>query len=70
MVPTMAMGATLPLLTRHAVRNESEVGNRVGLLYTINTLGAVFGILTAAFLLLPAWGMYATMLVGVVAKAH
>ena len=66
MVPTMAMGATLPLLTRHAVRNESEVGNRVGLLYTINTLGAVFGILTAAFLLLPTSGMYATMLVGVV----
>ena len=66
MVPTMAMGATLPLLTRHAVRNESEVGNRVGLLYTINTLGAVVGILTAAFLLLPTWGMYATMLVGVV----
>ena len=66
MVPTMAMGATLPLLTRHAVRNESEVGNRVGLLYTINTLGAVVGILTAAFLLLPTRGMYATMLVGVV----
>ncbi|MDG2407710.1 MAG: fused MFS/spermidine synthase, partial [Pirellulales bacterium] len=66
MIPTGAMGATLPLLTRHAVRNESEVGDRVGLLYTINTLGAVVGILCAAFLLLPAWGMYATMLAGVV----
>ena len=66
MVPTGAMGATLPLLTRHAVRNESEVGGRVGLLYTINTLGAVVGILTAAFVFLPMWGMYATMLAGVV----
>ena len=66
MIPTGAMGATLPLLTRHAVRNESEVGDRVGLLYAINTLGAVVGILCAAFLLLPAWGMYATMLAGVV----
>ena len=64
MVPTGAMGATLPLLTRHAVRNESEVGNRVGLLYAINTLGAVVGILIAAFLFLPAWGMYVTMLFG------
>ena len=65
MVPTGAMGATLPLLTRYAVRNESEVGGRVGLLYTINTLGAVVGILTAAFVFLPMWGMYATMLAGV-----
>ena len=39
MIPTGAMGATLPLLTRHAVRDEREVGGRVGLLYTINTLG-------------------------------
>jgi spermidine synthase len=65
MIPTGAMGATLPLLTRHAVRHESQIGARVGLLYTINTLGAVAGILTAAFVLLPAWGMRGTTFVGV-----
>jgi spermidine synthase len=39
LVPTGLMGATLPLLARHAVRRESEIGSRVGLLYAINTVG-------------------------------
>ena len=36
-VPTGLMGATLPLLARHAVRREEEIGRRVGALYAINT---------------------------------
>ena len=39
------MGATLPLLARHAVEREGEVGARVGLLYGVNTAGAVAGTL-------------------------
>ncbi len=63
MVPTMFMGATLPLLSRHVVTNESEIGTRIGALYAINTGGAVVGTLTAAFVLLPALGIRQTVYV-------
>ena len=64
-IPTGFMGATLPLLTRYAVRTDREVGPRVALLYAINTAGAVFGTLGAAFVLLPALGLNGTVWVGV-----
>jgi spermidine synthase len=63
-VPTAFMGATLPLLTRHAVRNDRELGPRVALLYAANTAGAVLGTLGAGFLLLPALGLRATVATG------
>src|SRR6056297_2112604 len=68
-IPTGLMGATLPLLTRHVVRTDEQVGPRVALLYTINTAGAVLGTLTAAFLLWPRVGLLATVVVGVIANA-
>ncbi len=62
MVPTAMMGATLPLLTRHAVRTDAEIGRRVGLLYSANTAGAAAGTLLAAFVLLPWLGLGRTVL--------
>src|SRR5262245_6434946 len=53
-LPTGLMGATLPLLARHAVRSDEEVGRRVGTLYATNTLGAVVGTVLTGFLLLPS----------------
>ena len=64
-LPTGFMGATLPLLTRHAVHQDRQVGPRVAWLYGINTAGAVFGTLVAAFVLLPRVGLQSTVLVGV-----
>ena len=63
-IPTGAMGATLPLLSRYAVHEDREVGPRIGLLYGINTVGAVFGALVAGFLLLPRLGLFRTLAVG------
>jgi len=63
-VPTACMGATLPMVTRYAVHKDEDVGPRVGLLYSINTAGAIAGTLAAAFLLLPAFGLWGTILVG------
>ncbi|MFT5441736.1 MAG: spermidine synthase [Myxococcota bacterium] len=65
MVPTSFMGATLPLLSRHVVTNDDEVGSRIGALYSINTIGAVAGTLTAAFVLLPSLGIRETVYVAV-----
>ena len=69
LVPTGLMGATLPLLTRYAVRSESELGARVSLLYAVNTFGAVAGTLCAGFALLPAFGLAGTLRVAIAANA-
>ena len=63
-VPTGAMGATLPLLSKHAVSEDRQVGPRIGLLYGINTVGAVFGALAAGFVLLPHLGLFGALWVG------
>jgi len=69
LIPTTFMGATLPLLTRHAVRRDSQIGRRVGLLYAMNTAGAVGGTVVAAFWLLPSVGLANTVYVGVAVNA-
>lgn len=68
LVPTTLMGASLPLLSRHFVeqdRGASEVGASVGALYAVNTFGAVLGVATASFLLMPAIGVRGTSYVAV-----
>ncbi len=64
-LPTTMMGATLPMLAKHVVHRNDHLGNRIGALYAINTLGAVFGTLTCAFLCLPRLGLIRTVFVGV-----
>ena len=63
-LPTAAMGATLPLLAKYAVSADSQIGPRVGFLYGINTLGAVFGALASGFMLLPYLGLFGTLASG------
>ena len=68
LVPTTLMGATLPLLSRHFVSRAdpaSQVGVRVGVLYAINTAGAVLGVFLAGFVLMPQFGVRATNAVAV-----
>jgi len=64
-LPTGCMGATLPLLSRYAVRENAQVGPRTAWLYGINTVGAVLGALATAFALMPQLGLTATVWVGV-----
>lgn len=61
LIPTSMMGATLPLLVRYAVHEEHQIGSRIGLLYSVNTAGAVLGGLLTAFILLPAFGLRVTI---------
>ncbi|MGI9472360.1 MAG: fused MFS/spermidine synthase [Rubripirellula sp.] len=65
LIPTGLMGATLPLLTRHVVKRDEELGPKIGLLYAINTAGAVLGTMFAAFVCLPALGLRQTTWIGV-----
>src|SRR3954453_21208374 len=56
-VPTLLMGATLPILVSHLVRRSGQVGNAVGLLYYVNTLGAAAACVVCGVLLFPFLGM-------------
>ncbi len=58
--PTLLMGATLPLLVAHQVRNTAHVGVSVSRLYFVNTLGAALGAFIAARWLLGHFGMSGT----------
>jgi spermidine synthase len=67
--PTAFMGATLPLLARHAVHREEEIASRVGVLYAVNTAGAIAGTLCAAFWLMPELGLRRTVWAGAALNA-
>ena len=56
-VPTVAMGATLPLLTRWLSEQSAIAGRRHAQLYAVNTLGAVAGSLLAGLLLIDSLGL-------------
>jgi MFS family permease len=54
LLPTVLMGATLPMLVAHAARSREGIGQATGWLYFVNTLGAALGAWSMAFLL-PYW---------------
>lgn len=58
LVPTLLMGATLPILTAHLVRHTSNVGRSVGLLYFVNTLGSATACFAVALVLMRELGMH------------
>jgi spermidine synthase len=58
MIPTVLMGATLPVLSRFVITRLSIVGKGLSSLYAINTIGAVTGSLAAGFYLIRAVGIH------------
>jgi predicted membrane-bound spermidine synthase len=78
LVPTLAMGATLPLLAKHFVAAEGNVGRAVSRLYFVNTLGSALAALLSASVVLGSLGLQKTVwlaaftnfLVGSLALVH
>jgi len=64
-VPTLLMGATLPVLVSHLARRSGNIGSTVGLLYYVNTLGAGAACLASALLLFPFLGLSGAIYVAV-----
>jgi spermidine synthase len=62
---TMLMGMSLPVLTRHLVRENPDVGERIARLYGLNTLGAVVGSVASGYVLIELIGLRETTLVAV-----
>ena len=62
-LPTVLMGATLPLLMAHVTRYNDHFQQGLGRLYSINTFGAVVGVFVAGFFLLGFLGETASLLI-------
>ncbi len=65
-IPTMLMGATLPVLVTHIVGEDHEVGEAVGDLYHFNTLGSASVCILAAMFIFRFGGLYGAVGLGVV----
>jgi predicted membrane-bound spermidine synthase len=63
LIPSSAMGATLPLLAGALSARDANFGRVLGRLYGWNTLGAFIGTLTSDLLLIEALGIRGTALV-------
>jgi predicted membrane-bound spermidine synthase len=61
-VPATAMGMTLPLLVRALSARDANFGRVLGVLYGVNTLGAVLGCVSSEAVLLGAFGIRGTAL--------
>jgi spermidine synthase len=61
--PAMAMGSTLPLIGRYITSLRDKVGNLVGKLYALNTLGAALGCFLSGFVLIRVVGVIGTIYV-------
>ena len=70
LVPTTFMGGTLPILTQALMRGEQPIARTVGMLYSVNTFGAVLGVVAAGYWLLPALGNRATVALAVVSTGE
>ena len=66
--PTVAMGATLPVVARGLVSDDARLGRTSAVLYTSNTLGAVLGAYLCGFWMLPALGIARSVLVAAAAN--
>jgi spermidine synthase len=56
-IPTFAMGGTLPILSKHFVSEIKDSRKEMAILYFLNSFGAVGGVFLAGFILIKAIGL-------------
>src|SRR6266404_4383710 len=67
LVPTTAMGLTLPVIIEDPLLRQMAFGRAIGFLYGSNTLGAMAGAVLGEAYLIRAFGLYGTSLAAGVA---
>ena len=60
LIPTILMGATLPIMAKYFVTDETHTGKQVGYLYSINTFGSAAGCLLSGYFLIEYLGVLQT----------
>src|SRR5438067_918159 len=68
LVPTTAMGLTLPVLIEDPILRQTNFGRAIGFLYGSNTLGAVVGAVLGEGYLIAAFGLRGTSLAAALAS--
>jgi len=68
LVPTLLLGAALPMSMGIISRSLGQAGRDVGGIYLVNTLGSIAGSVLTGFLLIPLIGTRSTLLAGLVAN--
>ena len=66
LIPSTLMGGTLPVLTRFFVKRLEQLGTNIGILYALNTFGAVIGTVAAGFILIEALGITWSLRVAII----
>lgn len=64
-IPTTMMGGTFPVISRFYVRKYSQLTENVSLLYGLNTIGAVSGVILSGFILIGRIGLFRTSLLAI-----
>jgi len=59
--PTILIGMTIPLACKMYLTNYEERGKTIGIIYSVNLLGAIAGIIVIAFIFLPSIGIQTSM---------
>jgi len=62
-VPTILLGTLFPMVTQICTRDYSELGRRVGKVYSVNTLGNIGGSFLAGFVLIPTIGIQHSIII-------
>ncbi len=65
LIPTVLMGATMPVLARFLVNTRTLVGINLSTLYATNTFGAVTGVLLTGFFLIGKYGIHIPVYIAV-----
>ncbi|MBN2091511.1 fused MFS/spermidine synthase [candidate division KSB1 bacterium] len=67
-LPAICMGATLPILSQFYITRPESTSSRLGLLYGLNTLGAVIGSVAGGFWLVNWSGVWGTIFIALLAN--
>ena len=57
----LALGCAFPLAIKTGTGRDASLGSDLGLIYAVNTIGAIAGSLAAGFVLIPAWGLHGSL---------
>ncbi len=57
LLPTTLMGGTLPVMSKFIIKQIKDVGAKVGLLYFLNTVGAIIGTLIGGYFIIHTLGL-------------
>lgn len=64
-IPATLIGATFPLMVKLYITSRNYLGEGISIIYTLNTLGAVFGAFLTGFFLIKTLGVRNTLFIAV-----